>query len=476
MGIDDLAGTAARVAGELSGAAAARLWLAERPGGAERPACSWPGDWPAAGESPAAGASVPLAPRGAFSGGRVELLFPVRITPAEDDGLLRILATHLAAAFDAFYRRAREELAPAASDIRPDWPSNADELSTRLIRRVLHLCHADCGSFLLVDRDLDRLTMNVCVQGTPADGHRQGHERCMLCWPSRGGFVARSTDQPPALIGEVGAGRRYAIHTRAVMSTPMYLNGKFFGVISLGHSQPGAFNGAHLQLLSSLADAVAASIHSIQGWLDAQALALMSERNRIAQEIHDGVAQDLAFLAISAESAAALPEKAGETLREMRGYLLRDIEELRRAIHALQPVDVEKLGLELALRRLVAAFGRRHGLEASLDVDTPLPNLERAMETAIFHTAQEALANVAKHAQARSVQLRLQSGSGDGLLLEVADDGRGFSESELSGPSDLGGLGLERMRERVELLGGAVEIRSAPGSGTRLRIQLPARP
>jgi signal transduction histidine kinase len=132
----------------------------------------------------------------------------------------------------------------------------------------------------------------------------------------------------------------------------------------------------------------------------------------------------------------------------------------------LRPPILDDLGLEPALRWLARSVAEAARLEVELEA-SELPPLDGDLQTLLFRVAQEALNNVAKHAQANKVLVRLVQ-RGPHILLDVADDGRGFEPSPASGGSGIGG-----MRERVRLYGGRLELHSATGDGTRLRVAVP---
>jgi two-component system sensor histidine kinase UhpB len=148
------------------------------------------------------------------------------------------------------------------------------------------------------------------------------------------------------------------------------------------------------------------------------------------------------------------------------------IQGVRKVTEQLRPSVLDDLGLVPALRSLVDGFAQRAGLAVTLEAPSQesLPALAPDVELALFRAAQEALANVARHAAARTVTVRLANGSGE-LNLEVADDGRGLPASFDTGRG--GNMGLAGIRERIGALGGTTRISGAPGSGVQLRVTIP---
>jgi PAS domain S-box-containing protein len=207
-----------------------------------------------------------------------------------------------------------------------------------------------------------------------------------------------------------------------------------------------------------------------------EAEAIDAERHRIAHEIHDGVAQSLAGLrfksALWSHLAEAAPPGMRAALDELQAVLNAAIVDLRRAIFALRPVDLDALGFVPALTQLVCDLDQNQ-VAARLEVSGPQDALPAAYELPLFRIIQEGLNNIGQHAHASSVLVRLAVDAAGGVAASVYDDGRGFDPGQL-GPADQAGhFGLRQMRERILGLHGTLDIRSAPGQGTELVITLP---
>lgn len=203
--------------------------------------------------------------------------------------------------------------------------------------------------------------------------------------------------------------------------------------------------------------------------------AVASERNRLARDLHDSVAQSLYSLTLLSEAGIRNFE-AGQ-LAESRNALQRlgeigqqALQEMRLMVYQLRQPVLEQTTLPEAVEHRLEAVERRAGLQARLIVHGT-PKLSPVLEQELYYLAQEALNNALKHAGAISVLVQLAE-TPDGLSLEVRDNGRGFEPSQLS----RGGFGLQSMRERAERLGGDLEIHSTPGGGTRVTFLLPTLP
>lgn len=199
------------------------------------------------------------------------------------------------------------------------------------------------------------------------------------------------------------------------------------------------------------------------------------ERRRLARELHDGIGQNLTALKHRLSQlhdelptdAAPLRARLAEAVALCAGSL----EDTRHLSRLLRPPILDDLGLEPALQWLARSLDGQRGMSVVTEIE-PLPALDGELQTLLFRVAQEALTNASKHAAAGSALLSLAARSGE-LRLQVIDDGRGC-DPELALRS--GGNGLGGMRERLRLYGGRLELRSAPGQGTRLRAVVPWQP
>ena len=200
------------------------------------------------------------------------------------------------------------------------------------------------------------------------------------------------------------------------------------------------------------------------------------ERRRISRDIHDGLGQMIvsAFQYLQAHQYSLPPDHPRDTLQRGLAVLEECIAEARRVMSDLRPTTLDDFGLVVALQQQLDAAAAEAGWEASFAVNGSVARLAPAVETTIFRVVQEALNNARKHARTTRVQVTLARREQE-VEIEVRDWGHGFSVGGVTARPDRGEhLGLMGMRERVSLLGGAVDIESAPGAGTTVRIVLPA--
>ncbi|MBL8541090.1 MAG: sensor histidine kinase [Betaproteobacteria bacterium] len=197
------------------------------------------------------------------------------------------------------------------------------------------------------------------------------------------------------------------------------------------------------------------------------------ERRRLARELHDDMTQRLARLAIDAariERGASVAPAEG-IARSLREELVRLSEDVHALSYRLHPSVLDELGLAAALQAECDRLSRQASIAVEVDVrDLPQP-LPREPALCLFRVAQEALRNIARHAQAHAAVVSLAAFDG-GLQLAVRDDGRGFDAAR---SNERPSLGQMSMRERVRLLGGKLDIESAPGHGTTVVAWVPLR-
>jgi two-component system sensor histidine kinase UhpB len=194
------------------------------------------------------------------------------------------------------------------------------------------------------------------------------------------------------------------------------------------------------------------------------------ERRRLARDLHDEVNQALTaiLLRLQALSQAAPPDLSDE-LGEVKKLVNQAMSELLQLARQLRPTALDDHGLLPALATHVRRFAAQTGIEADLRTAGETSSLAPDQEIAIYRVAQEALANVARHAGASRVEVDLDADAA-GLELRVRDDGRGF---DAGGSNPSGGLGLDGMAERARLVGGELTIDSRPGAGTELVMRVP---
>ena len=223
-----------------------------------------------------------------------------------------------------------------------------------------------------------------------------------------------------------------------------------------------------------ITDALRASFHDVRQLAGQLISAQEGERARIARDLHDDIGQRVASLAINLSRTKRQIPDASSPARQILADLQQQATQLSTALrhlsHDLHPGGFERLGLVQALRERCREFSEESGVEVRFEVSDTWRDVSDAVGLCLYRVAQEALRNVAAHAQARLVTVLLDQQDG-GPLLEVTDDGRGFDPTLASRRS---GLGLISLRERVHMLGGVLDVAAAPDGGTRIVVALPS--
>jgi two-component system, NarL family, sensor kinase len=258
-------------------------------------------------------------------------------------------------------------------------------------------------------------------------------------------------------------------------SAPLRSGARMLGILNVAAPGPATFQPDTLLLLSAVGAQLGTAIERVRLAEQAIALAALEERNRIAREIHDTLAQGLAAIALHLEAAQALaatrPDAAPAQIDRALALARDNMEEARRSVLDLRAAPLAGRNLAEALRALGQEFAADAGIPIQVLVDPRLGRLPSALETGLYRITQEALTNIRKHAgpAAATVTLRREAG---GVRLTIDDTGAGFDPAAVAaGPT--GGFGLTGMRERAHLLAGRLEISSAPGHGARVVVTVP---
>jgi len=265
---------------------------------------------------------------------------------------------------------------------------------------------------------------------------------------------------------------------------PLLHHGEPIGQLILSPRAPGeTWNGADRRLLNDLARQVGIAAHTVRLTTDLQrsrerlVLTREEERRRLRNDLHDGLAPTLATLALAASNVVDLlpddPVAAKTLAAELEHNIRNTVGDIRRIVYGLRPPALDELGLVATIRECASQYSRQPRdqtqpatrLDVRVVVPDHLPPLPAAIEVAAYRITQEALNNVARHAQARTCTVRLELA--DALLVEIVDDGVGVPLERRAG------IGLRSMQERAAELGGSCIIEAVGEAGTRVRAILP---
>jgi len=283
----------------------------------------------------------------------------------------------------------------------------------------------------------------------------------------------------PIRVGDIRADPRFEGWPSAhpdmsdFLGVPIQDGSDVLGIIFAANKrQPGGFTERDERLLGLFASHAAIALTNARLYERGRELSVLEERARLARELHDAVSQKLFSIRAKARAAEVLvgrdPDRAVAEIRSVAELGGQAHAELRAVIDGLAPPDLAAGGLAGSLRSYSVLAGRTNGVEVRFHADPDLPALGPQRETTVYRVAQEALHNALRHSGAGSICVSLFARRRR-VILEVADRGRGFVAEAASG-----GLGLASMRERAASAAGALTVRSAPGEGTLVRLELPA--
>jgi signal transduction histidine kinase len=259
----------------------------------------------------------------------------------------------------------------------------------------------------------------------------------------------------------------------ALLALPLIVNGGIIGVLDVVN-KVGGFTEEDVRIMSVFANQAAMAIEHTRLRQQAEQLAVLEERQRLARELHDSVTQSLYSVTLYANAAAlALAahknEVAASYLADLQETALEGMRDMRLLIFQLHPPVLEAEGLAAALQARLAAVEERAGLQTQLRVEGER-RLPIAIEEDLYWIAQEALNNGRKHAAARHVTVHLHF-TASSIRLEVTDDGVGFDPQAVR-TEGRGTGGLRSIAERAARLGARLRYESAPGQGTQLSVEV----
>ncbi len=428
--------------------------------------------------------SAPLVWGGKF-GGSVHAYYRTSPSPEQRESF-SILSSEFSAATEATRSRTKDLLTLVEVDRSIRAEGNLERLLETLLTQMMTRADAQMGGVYLFD---DLADSRADAEGT------EGGLLQLRAWHGlAGGVTPSSLRLGEGFIGQAAAeaeprvaGCLEEVQTDPVLaragsaiSLPLRTEEELLGSVVLAHTRPNHFNEANLPFLNLLAGQVSLAVRNARAYLQSEELAIAEERARIAREIHDGVAQSLAFSALKLDLVSRLitqeesdTNKALDELTGAKKTIRETIKEVRRSIFALRPIDLERHGFVETIRRYCLDYHQQNDVHVTLQVEST-PRLTLKSEAVLFRIFQESLNNVAKHAGARHMWVTLGKTCDSCGFIEIRDDGRGFDLEHVSDRvTSAGGLGLRQMRERILARGGRFEVVSKPSQGTRIYASLP---
>jgi signal transduction histidine kinase len=401
----------------------------------------------------------------------------------EDEHLTQLLAAQAAVAIEnarlyesstrwLHYLESLNEIAAALTselDLEPMLEMVAGRLRELLDARVVLIALPDSDDTLRV----------AAAQGEGAE--TVAGERLSLGGSKVGRVLARArSERIDSIVDdpEVDQHIARALGVTSAIYTPLVVQGRALGVVA-AHDKAGddpRFEDDDVRLAESLAHRAAIALdlsqrvsrEAVQRVVEAQEL----ERKRLARELHDETGQALTSMLLELKSLEqAIETEAGsEHVAALRALVVETLRNVRRLAVELRPTALDDFGLVPALERLVGTYGEQSSVAIDFELRLGSDRLPSEVETTLYRIVQEALTNIAKHADAGRVSV-VVARRGDAVMALIEDDGAGFEPDGTPGR----GLGLVGMRERIALVGGRLRIETAPGQGTTIAAEIPLR-
>jgi len=267
-------------------------------------------------------------------------------------------------------------------------------------------------------------------------------------------------------------------YIRSLVIIPLIFKEEVIGVLALGHHQPGYYSSQHVELAVAFANYVALSLGNNQMHRKTRNLAILAERNRLACELHDNVAQSLGYLNLKVAVTSKLLAdgqyaEAQANLQELKQVINEAYTDVREEIFNLRAKTSMGLSFLNTLDKYIAKYKEFYNLDIQLTLQTEENQLKFPAEVKeqVIRIIQEALINVRKHAQVDKVAITIKPNQ-DRIQIMIQDEGQGFAINKLK-TADKTGFGLEIMQERAKSINGNLEISSKPGKGTRIILDVP---
>jgi signal transduction histidine kinase len=354
-----------------------------------------------------------------------------------------------------------------------------DEVLPRALDTILDAIGVEAGEIFLWEEDSGEMVLRV-HRGLFPEAFRE-----ILRFKLGEGFPGRVAATGEAIVvHDLASDPRFLRAEivgkgfRSLASVPLKAKDKVLGVLNVAAFDPRRPTHEDMRLLTAVGHQLGMAIENFRLSGQLQVMAVVEERQRIAREMHDSLAQSLGYLHLRlAEAQRRLvfgrTAPAEAELAELKGVAREAYEEVRQAIFGLRTMVSRGLGLIPTLTEYLHDWSRQTGIAVDLKIsEDEVLRLSPGVEVQLIRIIQEALANVRKHAAAGQVHVSLEP---DDMCarMTVQDNGSGFDPAKLV-PESRGSFGLETMRERAEGVGGTFAVTSTPGRGTRVEVRLPA--
>ncbi len=407
---------------------------------------------------------------------------------ADDEMIIQMLAAHAAAAIqnarlvehmrerDVALTRRNVDMA-LLNGIATTLTSSLelDEILNKTLALVIDYMKVEAGEIFLLEEDKETLRM-VLHRGQAAEAFwtrnlfHVGEGYIGLVAQGKTPMISTNLDSEVRFLRDAVVKAGF----RQMVSIPLFAGENLMGVLSITTRSAEPFDERSIQLLAAVGNWAGLAIENARLHANARRLAVLEERDRIGMDLHDGIIQSIYGVGLALENVMHAvdedPENAKERIDQAIGGLNQAIRDIRAYILDLRPRQLGADGLMSGLKRLVTEYRANTFSEVSLiGPESDLKELPHSHALALFHICQEALANAAKHAQAKNVQVSVWT-SDERALIEIRDDGKGFDPEKMTATI---GHGLANMQTRARAVGGEVDVTSILNEGTTILAWVP---
>jgi signal transduction histidine kinase len=367
---------------------------------------------------------------------------------------------------------------------------NLERLLQMILASAVQVMGASAGSLLLLDQRTNELVFEVIEGGggVALEGTRMPADKGIAGWVA--------TNREPLIVDDVNRDDRhyrdiaqdYDFSTASLLCVPLIAKGQVIGVLQVLYKEPGKyFTAEDQEILTTFAAQSAVAIENARLYQSLREehdriIAVEEDvRRRIARDLHDGPAQMLAAIIMSAnfvQQAIAHDsiEHAVAELDEMLPVAEKALRQVRTLLFDLRPVILETQGLVPALKSYARRLREAEGMNVVLNAEGEFGRLSHHADVAVFSIVQEAITNAKKHARASRIDIDVAPENGE-LVVVIRDDGVGFNATGVMDDYDeRGSLGMLNMRERADIVAGSLTISSGAGKGTTVALRLPLAP
>ncbi|MEN9562317.1 MAG: hypothetical protein RIR73_561 [Chloroflexota bacterium] len=407
---------------------------------------------------------------------------------SDDEMIIQMLATYAATAItnarliekmterDAALTRRNVDMT-LLNDIASTLTSSLelDEILNKTLGLVMNYMKVEAGEIFLLEEDKTTLRM-MLHRGQAAEAFwtkntfRVGEGYPGIVAQTGRPFISSNLANDPNFLREAVV--KAGFHQ--VLSIPLVSGERVMGVMSIATHSKAHFEDRNVQMLSAVGAWAGLSIENARLHVNARRLAVLEERNRIGMDLHDGIIQSIYGVGLTLEGAKHILDEDTHATKEKIDHAINGlnqaIRDLRAYILDLRPRQLGTDGLMSGIKRLIAEYRANTFSEVHfMPSESDMKELTQTQSMTLFHICQEALANAAKHAKAKVVQISLWT-TDDRALMEIHDDGKGFNIEEMS---SFIGHGLANMQTRARSSGGDVDITSVVNEGTTVFVWVP---